>query len=86
MDHEGQVLDILVQPKRDKTATGEFFMKVLRGTRQAPRQVLTDRLASYTQPCTEILPNATHIRYEEENNRELLNRSLGIWSDIAQVD
>ena len=69
VDQEGQVLDILVQPKRDKTAAERFFKKVLRGTRQAPRQVVTDRLASYTQPCDEILLNATHIRDKGANNR-----------------
>jgi putative transposase len=46
VDQEGQVLDILVQPKRDKAAAERFFKKVLRGTRQAPRQVVADRLAS----------------------------------------
>ena len=137
MDQEGQVLDILVQPKPDKAAAERFFKKVLRGTRQAPRQVVTDRLASYTQPCAEILPDAAHIRNKGANNRaenshqptrirecrmkrfksagqaqqflsifsevgnlfalsrhtvsaasyrELPNRSLGIWSDITQVD
>ena len=30
----------------------------MRGTRQAPRQVLTDRLASYAQPCAV----AVHVR------------------------
>jgi putative transposase len=33
VDQEGQVLDILVQPKRDKAAVERFFKKVLRGTR-----------------------------------------------------
>lgn len=69
VDQEGQVLDILVQPKRDKAAAERFFKKVLRGTGQAPRQVVTDQLASYTQPCAEILPDATHIRCKGANNR-----------------
>ena len=69
VDQEGQVLDILVQPKRDKVAAERFFKKVLRGTAQAPRQVVTDRLASYTQPCAEILPNTVHVRNKGANNR-----------------
>ena len=48
VDQEGQVLDILVQPKRDKAAAERFFKKVLRGMAQAPRKVVTDRLASYS--------------------------------------
>jgi hypothetical protein len=50
------VLDILVQPKREKTAAEQFFKKVMRGTRRAPRQVLTDRLASYAQPVLRSCP------------------------------
>jgi putative transposase len=86
VDQVGQVLDILVQPKRDKAVAERFLKKVLRFTRQAPRQMFTDRLASYTQPCAEHLPNASPIRDKGVNNRELMNRSLGIWSDIDQVD
>ncbi len=62
------MLDILVQPKRDKFAA-ERFVKLLHGTHQAPRQVLTDRLASYAQTCAEILPDAAHIRDKGANNR-----------------
>ena len=69
VDQEGQVLDILVQPKRDKAAAERFCKKVLRGTAQAPRLVVTDRLASYTQPCAEILPDTVHIRDKGANNR-----------------
>ncbi|MFM9989883.1 MAG: DDE-type integrase/transposase/recombinase [Burkholderiaceae bacterium] len=68
-DQEGQVLDILVQPKQDKAAAERFFKKVLRGTRQAPRQVVTDRLASYTQPHAELLPDAALFRDKGANNR-----------------
>lgn len=35
VDQKGQVLDILVQSKRDKAAAKWFFKKVLRATAQA---------------------------------------------------
>jgi len=69
VDQECQVLEILVQPNRDKAAAERFFKKVLRGTRQAPRQVVTDRLASYTQPRAELLPDAALFRDKGANNR-----------------
>ncbi len=53
----------------ERLAAERFFKKVLRGTGQAPRQVVTDQLASYTQPCAEILPDAIHIRCKGANNR-----------------
>ncbi len=69
VDQEGQVLDILVQAKRNKVAAERFFKKVLRGTCQAPREVVTDKLAAYLQPCAHVLPNSTHTRDKGANNR-----------------
>jgi putative transposase len=69
VDQDGSVLDILVQPRRDKKAAARFFKKLLRGLRYAPRVVVTDRLASYIAPCAELLPNAVHRRAKGLNNR-----------------
>jgi putative transposase len=69
VDQDGSVLDILVQPRRDKTAAARFFKKLLRGARYAPRVVVTDRLASYVVPCAELLPNTVHRRGKGLNNR-----------------
>lgn len=67
-DQEGQVLDILVQPKRNKEAAARFFKKVLRGAVYTPRQVVTDKLAAYIQPCADVLPNSMHTRDKGANN------------------
>jgi len=69
VDQERQVIDILVQSKRNKEAASRFFKKVLRGTCQAPREVVTDKLAAYIQPCADILPNTEHTRDKGANNR-----------------
>jgi putative transposase len=69
VDQDGSVLDILVQPHRDKEPAARFFKKLLRGLRYAPRVVVTDRLASYTAPCAELLPNTVHRRDKGFNNR-----------------
>lgn len=69
VDQEGQVLDILVQAKRNKLAAARFFKKVLRGTSQVPREVVTDKLAAYIQPCADILPSSAHTRDKGANNR-----------------
>jgi putative transposase len=69
VDQDGSVLDILVQPHRDKKAAARFFRKLLRGLRYAPRVVVTDRLASYIAPCVELLPNTVPRRDKVLNNR-----------------
>ena len=69
VNQDGSVLDILVQPHRDREPAARFFKKLLRGLRYAPRVVVTDRLASYTAPCAELLPNTVHRRDKGLNNR-----------------
>lgn len=69
VDQDGSVLDILVQPHRNKRAAARFFRKLLQGSKYAPRVVVTDRLASYITPCAELLPNTAHRRHKGLNNR-----------------
>ena len=69
VDQDGSVLDVLVQPRRDKKAAARFFRKLLRGSKYLPRVVVTDRLASYMAPRAELLPNTMHRRDKGLNNR-----------------
>jgi putative transposase len=46
VDQDGNVLDILVQPKRDKRAGVRFLRQLLKGLAYVPRVVITDKLAS----------------------------------------
>lgn len=69
VDQDGSVLDILVQPRRDKKAAARFFKKLLRQMKYEPRVVVTDKLASYMAPCHELLPDAEHRRDKGLNNR-----------------
>src|SRR5216684_1847450 len=47
VDHEGEILDILVQRRRDKRAALRLIRKLLRKQGFAPRLVVTDKLRSY---------------------------------------
>ena len=47
VDQDGQVLDILVQSRRNKQAAKKFFRRLLTGLRYVPRVLITDKLASY---------------------------------------
>ena len=48
MDEAGDVLDILVQPRRNRHAAVRFFRKLLKNQRQVPRRLITDKLRSYS--------------------------------------
>ncbi|MBP5888597.1 IS6 family transposase [Streptomyces scabiei] len=47
VDQDGNVLDILVQNRRDKAVARRFFRRVMKKTGAVPRVIVTDRLRSY---------------------------------------
>src|SRR5262249_27889799 len=69
VDQDGQVLDILVQQRRDKHAAKRFFRKLLKGLRYIPRKLVTDKLRSYGVVHRELLPSVTHCQGARQNNR-----------------
>src|SRR3981081_2354389 len=69
VDQDGDVLDILVQNKRDKRAAKKFFRKLLKGLRYVPRAIITDKLRSYTAAKAEMLPSVEHSQGKWQNNR-----------------
>jgi putative transposase len=69
VDQEGNVLDILVQRRRDKTAAKKFFRKLLKGCRYVPRVIVTDKLKSYEAAKRERLPSVEHRQHRYLNNR-----------------
>ena len=56
VDQNGQVLDILMQSRRNRQAAKRFFRKLLKGLRYAPRVLITDKLKSYAAAKTQIMP------------------------------
>ena len=48
VDQDGDVLDILVQSRRDRRAAARFFRKVLKGQGRSPHRLITDKLRSYS--------------------------------------
>ena len=69
VDQDGDVLDILVQSRRDKKAAKKFFRKLLKGLRYVPRVIITDQLRSYRAVKAEILPSVEHCQDKGLNNR-----------------
>jgi len=66
---DGEVLDILVQSRRDKKAAKRFFRKLLKGLQYVPRVIVTDQLGSYRAAKADILPGVEHRQQKGLNNR-----------------
>lgn len=69
VDQHGNVLDILVQSRRNKAAAKKFFRKLLKGCTYVPRVLITDKLGSYGAAHKEMLPGVEHRRHKRLNNR-----------------
>jgi putative transposase len=69
VDQDGNVLDILVQSRRNKQAAKKFFRKLLKGCQYVPRIIITDKLKSYGAAKREILPGVEHRQSRYLNNR-----------------
>jgi putative transposase len=60
VDQDGNVLDILVQPRRDAKAAKRFFRKLLKRQCASPRVLVTDKLRSYVVAHRELMPSVEH--------------------------
>ncbi len=69
VDQDRNVLDILVQRRRDQAAAKKFFRRLLKGLPYVPRVVITDKLASYGAAKREVLPSVEHRQHKRRNNR-----------------
>jgi putative transposase len=69
VDAEGEVLDILVQAKRDKRAATRLMRKLMRKYAMRPSALVTDRLPSYGAATAELGLSQKHVRGKRKNNR-----------------
>jgi putative transposase len=69
VDHEGEVLEILVQRRRDRSAAVKLMRKLLRKQGFAPTRVTTDKLRSYAAAFQHLGLSCHHEQGLRENNR-----------------
>ncbi|MFI5726989.1 IS6 family transposase [Streptomyces cyaneofuscatus] len=69
VDAHGNVLDVLVQNRRDTAAARRFFRRLLTSTGQVPRVIVTDKLKSYGAAHREVMPSVEHRAHKGLNNR-----------------
>lgn len=67
IDANGDVLDILVQTRRNAKAAKRFFQRLITLFGE-PRVVITDKLRSYIQPISKLAPGADHRAHKGLNN------------------
>ena len=70
VDDEGEVLDLLVQRRRDARAAAKLMRKLLRKQGFAPKTLVIDRLrCSYRAAKTQLSLSARHEQGLRKNNR-----------------
>ena len=69
VDHEGEILDMLVQRRRDQRAALRLMRKLLRKHGVVPKLVVTDKLRSYGAAFRELHLTCRHDQGLRQNNR-----------------
>jgi putative transposase len=69
VDQDGDLIDILVQPRRNRRAAEKFFRKLLKGRGCAPNRLVTDKLKSYAAAHRTVMPSVVHDTSQYANNR-----------------
>ncbi len=69
VDSEGEVLDLLVQAKRDTKAALRLMRKLLKKQGCAPDELVTDKLGSYSAARRELRLSCRHEQGLRKNNR-----------------
>ena len=69
VDQDGDVIDILVQSRRNRRAAERFFRKLLKGQGKVPFRLVTDKLKSYGAALRTIMPSVNHDTQRYANNR-----------------
>jgi putative transposase len=68
VDQDGDVIEILVQRKRNARAAKRFFRKLLKSQGSVPWQLVTDKLKSYGSAHRSIMPSVDHNTERYANN------------------
>jgi len=69
VDQDGDVLDILVQKRKNKQAAQRFFRKLMKGQGRSARLIVTDKLPSYGAARKAIMSTSLHCDDRYANNR-----------------
>ena len=68
VDQDGDMIDILVQSRRNRRAAERFFRKLLKSRGKPPLRLVTDKLRSYSAALRTIMPSVNHDTEQYANN------------------
>ena len=69
VDEDGDVIDILVHPRRNRRAAIRFFRKLLNTQGAIPRCLIPDKLPSDHAACRTLIPSVLHCTAPYANHR-----------------
>ncbi len=69
VDQDGDVIDILVQPRRNQRAAERFFRRLLNSAGSEPRWLVTDKLRSDAAAHRTVIPSVIHDTTRDADNR-----------------
>lgn len=79
VDQDGEVVDVLLQTRRDGTAAKRFFKRLLKSHGGEPRKIVTDKLRSYDVAHRNLISEVIHDSPQYANNRaELSHQSTRV--------
>lgn len=78
VDKEGEVLDVLVQKRRDKAAALKFLRKLLKNQGAAPEAIVIDGLASYRAAMKALGCADCHAPVRLRDNNRVENSHLPV--------
>lgn len=73
VDQDGDVVDVLLQTRRDGQAAKRFFKRLLASHGREPRKIVTDKLRSYDVAHRDLIPETIHDNAQYANNRAELS-------------
>ena len=86
VDNEGEVLDFLVQSKRNAKAALKLMRKLLKKQGWPPTRITTDKLRSYHVAIRTLGLTAQHIDDRRANNRaENSHQPVGVENENSSV-
>ena len=69
VDDEGEVLDVLLQARRNKVAATKFLRRTIKKHQATPGIVVTDKWRPSISAVSDTLPSAVHLVGKRLNNR-----------------
>ena len=85
VDEDGDVIDILVQSRRNRRAASRFFRQLLKGQGRGPRRLITDKLRSYAAAHRNAVRDPQHPAVRKQSRGGLASTHAATRTTNAPV-